>query len=309
MGDIKGKVVLAGGSGFVGRNLSVYLRSKGSDVVVLTRATVPSNKIDGVKYVTWDGRHKEVWAEELEGAAAVINLAGKNVNCRFTKQNKLQIVQSRVESAAVLADAFATCNQPPGVFIQCSAVGYYGDTAVECDENSVAGNTFLAEVCRKLEGTLDAFSPEGTRKVVLRLGVVLGRDGGAYPMLASAVNSLMGGTVGNGLQYMSWIHIDDLCGILLEAIENEAMAGVYNAVAPGAVSNKDFMAALRKDLRKPWSPPVPEFIIRAVTGPMGSNSDLILHGQNVVPQRLLDNNYQFKYRGLSGALGDLSRKE
>lgn len=284
----RNKVVLAGGSGFVGHSLGMYLREHGWKTVVLGRRA-------GQDIVQWDGRTRGQWVKELDDANAVVNLAGRNINCRQTKSNRIEILESRMKSASVLLDAIGKCSSPPSVFIQCSAVGYYGDTEEACGETSGPGAGFLADVCKQLEATVTTADVPQTRKVILRLGVVLGREGGAFPLLKKAVRFFAGGRLGAGRQPVSWIHVDDLNRVFLAAIEDKSMAGVYNAVAPGAVANSEFMMSLRKVCNRQWALPVPALAVRLAALLAGSNSSLMLEGQCAVPERLLEMDFDFKY--------------
>lgn len=293
------KVVLAGGSGFIGHHLSQYFSDKGYSVSVLSRSSSKSG------YVKWDGKTLGDWTNELEGATAVVNLSGKNVNCRFSADNRRRILESRMDAAAVLVDAVNKCSVPPEVFIQSSAVGYYGNGPRECLEESEPGDDFLADVCVKLENVINKADLPGTRIAIFRLGVVLGKDGGAYPLLAKAVSLFLGGALGTGKQNVSWVHIDDVCGMFERAVSDSAMAGVYNAVSPGVTTNAEMMRAFRKEFKRPWSPTVPVFAVKAGAVVIGSNSRLMLGGENVLPGRLINEGYDFKYSDIATALNDL----
>ena len=218
------RIILAGGSGFVGSALVPALRAKGYEPIVLGR---------GETDLQWDGKHVGEWANALEGAQAVVNLTGKNINCRHTKENRREITSSRVDSVRALGEAIARCAAPPEVFVQASGVGYYGDTGDRvADEDSPAGNDFPAEVCQLWEGAFDALDLPATRKIVLRLGVVLGRDGGALPMLEKLTRWFLGGAVGNGKQFISWIHVADIVPMFEAAIKEPELSGIFNATFP-----------------------------------------------------------------------------
>lgn len=300
------RIILAGGSGFVGQALAPVLVAKGYDVVVLGRSA--AHRKDGVDYLQWDGKTVGRWSSALEGAQALVNLTGKNINCRHTSENRREIIRSRVDSVRVLGEAIANCATPPKVFAQASGVGYYGDTGEQIvDENAPPGNDFPAEVCRLWEGAFNALVLPATRKVVLRLGVVLGRDGGALPVLEKLTRWFLGGAVGTGLQFISWIHVADLIQTFVSVIERPELTGVFNATAPAAVPNHEFMRELRRALQRPWSPPVPAPFVRAGAWLMGSEGELALLSSRCFPRRFLEQGFRFQFRNLREALNDLYR--
>jgi uncharacterized protein len=301
------RIILAGGTGFVGRALAPVLLAKGYNVVVLGRGA--AHREGGIDYLQWDGRTLGAWATALDGAEAIVNLTGKNINCRHTAENRREIIRSRVDSVRVLGEAIAACLHRPKVFVQASGVGFYGDTGDHvADEDSALGNDFTAEVCRQWEGAFDALDLRATRKVILRLGVVLGRDDGALPVLEKLTRLFLGGSVGSGRQFMSWIHVSDLVRMFVASIEQPELTGVFNATAPSPVSNNEFMRELRRALHRPWSPPVPAPFARAGAWLMGSNGDLALMSSRCVPRRFLQHGFQFQFPALRAAFADLYSK-
>jgi uncharacterized protein (TIGR01777 family) len=298
------RIILAGGSGFVGQALAPVLVAKGYDVVVLGRRA--SHRRNGVDYLQWDGMTLGDWASALEGAEAIVNLTGKNIDCRHTPENRREIIRSRVDSVRILGEAIANCPTPPKVFAQASGVGYYGDTGDQVvDEGAPPGNDFPAEVCRQWEGAFNALNLRATRKVVLRLGVVLGRDGGALPVLEKLTRWFLGGAVGSGRQFLSWIHVADLIQMFVSAIEQPELTGVFNATAPAPVTNREFMRELRHALHRPWSPPVPAPFVRAGAWLMGSDGDLALLSSRCAPRRFLEHGFQFQFPTLREAFENL----
>lgn len=291
------RIILAGGSGFVGSALALPLRTKGYEVLLLGR---------GATDLQWDGKTLGAWASALDGAETVVNLTGKNVNCRPTPENRREILRSRVDSVRVLGEAIARCAAPPEVFVQASGVGYYGDTGDRiADEESPSGDDFFADVCRQWEGAFDALDLPATRKVVLRLGAVLGREGGALPMLEKLTRWFLGGAVGSGRQFLSWIHVADLVRMFISAIERAELTGVFNATSPEPVTNSEFMRELRHALHRPWSPPVPAPFARAGAWLMGTNGDLALTSCRCVPRRFPEHGFDFRFSNLPDALADL----
>jgi uncharacterized protein (TIGR01777 family) len=226
----------------------------------------------------------------------VVNLAGKPINCRLTPANRREIIDSRVESIGALGAAWNQCQSPPKVWIQASAVGFYGNAGDRiCDENTPPGDTFESKVCVAWENEFQKQDLAETRRVVLRFGVVLSANGGALPALATMTRMFLGGTVGNGRQFVSWIHIDDVCRIVQRAIENESMTGTFNSSSPNPVPNAQFMAALRKVLKRPWSPPAPKIAVHIGAFIIGADPALALHSQRCVPRRLLESGYDFRH--------------
>ena len=233
------RIVLAGGSGFVGQALAGRLMADGYEVVVLSRGK-PARAIGTI--LPWDGEKPGDWTKSLEEALAVVNLTGKNINCRQTAANRREIVRSRVASVKAVAEAVHRCRRPPRVFVQTSAVGIYGDAGDKvCDESTPPAAGFLGETCRDWEKAFEEIPTPGVRRVVLRLGVVLGREGGAFPPLASLARWFLGGTVGSGRQYMSWLHLADAVRIFRDAIDREDFQGVYVAASPQPATNAQFM--------------------------------------------------------------------
>jgi uncharacterized protein (TIGR01777 family) len=294
------RVILAGGSGFVGRALVPALRAKGYEPLVLGR---------GATDLQWDGKRVGEWANALDGAEAVVNLTGKNINCRHTEENRREIISSRVDSVHALGEAIAHCVRPPKVFVQASGVGYYGDTGDRvADEDSPRGNDFPAEVCQLWEGAFEALNLPATRKVIMRPGAVLGHDGGALPILEKLTRWFLGGAVGSGRQFFSWIHIADIVRMFEAAIEQPELSGVFNATSPQPVPNSEFMRELRRALHRPWSPPVPAPIARIGAWLVGTDGELALTSCRCVPGRFLQHGFDFQFPNLRDALASLYPK-
>ena len=298
------RIVIAGGSGFIGHELAQFLSNRNVDVVVLTRRQNESR--GGIRYVNWDGKTAAAWAREVDRAAAVINLAGRSINCRFTADNRSDILHSRVDSTRAIANAVAHSATPPPVVVQASGVGYYGDAGERAvDESTPAGTDFMADVCCQWEGALDAIALPATRKVTLRIGIVLGRGGGALAVLERLTKAYLGGAAGSGRQFLSWIHIYDLIRIIVAAVDRHNLSGVFNATAPNPVPNSELMRELRRVLRRPWSPPVPAPLVRLGGWLVGTEGSLALQSVRVLPKRLLDAGFAFEYPHLQIALRDV----
>ncbi len=244
--------------------------------------------------------------EFVNGAFAVVNLTGRSINCRHTPEHRREIIDSRVDSVRVLGQAIARCTQPPKVFVQIAGVGIYGDKGERiCDENTAPGDDFVTRVCEKWEAAFESVEAPATRKVLLRLGVVLGPNGGFLGLLGRLTRWCLGGQVSNGRQFLSWIHIADLSRMVLASIENQELTGVFNATSPSPVTNAEFMCELRRALHRPWSPPVPEFAARIGSWLMGTEADLALVSQRCVPKRFQENGFNFEFPTLRQALTNI----
>ena len=297
-------IVLAGGSGFLGNSLSQYSLERGWRVVNLTRT--PRRNASGVVDVAWDGKTVGDWAQALDGAAAIVNLTGRSVDCRHTADNRRFIIESRVNSVAALGAATKRCAQPPPVWIQAASLAIYGNPGDEiCDENAPVGGGFSVHVCQEWESTLRQNCPPEVRSVVLRIGFVLGRDGGALATLASLARKGLGGTVGSGKQWISWLHIEDFNRMVVWAIEQGSAAGAYNATSPDPARNKHFMRQLRRTLGVWFGPPAPAFGVRIGAYLMGTEPSLALEGRRCVPARLRADGFTFQHADLAAALADL----
>lgn len=296
------KAVLAGGRGFLGQSLARHLAARGWEVTVLTREP------RGPGEVAWDGRSLGPWARELDGAAAVVNLAGRSVNCVHDEENRRQILGSRLDSVRVLGEAIGRCARPPGVWIQCASLALYGDAGDRvCDETAPVASDYSAQVCRQWEEAFSAAPAPATRKVLLRIGLVFGPGGGALGPLAKLVRRFLGGTVGSGRQYVSWLHVADMNALFLAAIEREDFSGAYNACAPHPVTNAELMRGLRAALHRPWSPPAPEWAVRfGARWFLRTDADLALTGRRCVPARLAAQGFTFRFPQLREALADLA---
>ena len=301
------KVILAGGSGFLGQALAGSLARDGWEPVILTR-TLRDNAM--FREVAWNGETGGAWAAELEDAAAVVNLAGRSINCVHTLANGREILESREKAVRALGKGYARAKNPPPVWVQCSATGYYGNAGDRiCDETLASGPGFMAEVCRRWEEAFAALDLPDVRRIILRIGVVLDREAGALPPLARLARCYLGGAAGSGRQYISWVHREDLIRIFQTTLTQPEIAGVYNACAPGPVTNAEFMRELRGAFRRPWCPPAPEFVVRlAARHLLKTEGNLALYGQRCVPQRLLANAFSFKYSQLPSALADLVQR-
>lgn len=305
------KVVLAGGSGALGRRLSADLARRGHDVVVLTRSAVASSgsgaDTGACRQVEWDGRTVGPWRAELEGSA-VVNLAGALVDRRPTARNVELLTSSRVEPTRALVGAMAGCSVAPPVLLQASTLAIYGDAGEQVlDESSppAEGPAQMAGVARAWEKAARE-APAG-RTVVLRTGIVLDRDTPALDRLLGLARWGLGGTVGSGRQWVSWIHIDDWLAIVAEALEptGEPLRGIVHATGPHPVRNAELMAALREVVGRRWAPPTPALMVRAGAVLLRTDPALALTGRRAHPARLAEAGFEFAHPHLREALDDL----
>ncbi len=292
------KILISGASGLVGRNLSPTLIAKGHEVHKLVRKTPKS--ADEIRWNAETG-FDEAEHAKLENFDAVVHLAGDNVASEnWSDAKKRKIKESRTIGTKILIDALKTLQNPPKHFISASAIGFYGNRGDEVlTEESAKGEGFLPEVCAAWEDEIkraEAFA----RVVFLRIGVVLATDGGALEKMLTPFKFGIGGVIGSGKQYMSWIALDDLIRIIHFALDNEDLRGAVNAVAPNAVSNAEFTKTLGKVLNRPTFLPVPEFAIKMLFGEMGET--LLLEGARVVPQKLQTAKFEFDYTNLEDAM-------
>ncbi|QDT91242.1 TIGR01777 family oxidoreductase [Gimesia algae] len=302
------RVVIAGGSGFLGLNLAEYLVELGNEVVLLSR-TQPRR--EGTwRFLRWDARSVGEWCRELDGAAAIVNLAGRTVDCIKTPDHCDEILRSRVEATEVLGKAVRNIQTPPPVWVQMSTAHRYGDPPeCVCDEDSAFGYGLAPFVAREWEAAYArAVLPE-MRQVILRTSFVVGRDGGALSRLSKLVRWGLGGTVGSGQQGMSWIHELDMNRLFFRAITEESMQGAYLATAPEPVSNAEFMRALRKALKRPIGLPAASWMVR-IGAPllMRTDPELALYGRYCVSRRLREEGFEFSYSDLESALRDIYGK-
>jgi hypothetical protein len=299
----RASVLITGGSGLVGKYLTAALISENYQVAHLSRRENQSGK---VKVFRWDPEKKIIDPAVFEGVNIIVNLAGENIGKRiWTKKRKAEIVNSRVDSIKLLHDVICANDIKINAFISASAIGFYGLKTTEeiFTETDPSGNDFLANTCKLWEEAADLFGREGVRTVKIRTGVCLEKSDAALSklMLPARLGFLM--PLGNGRQYMPWIHFRDLTGIYLKAIDDQNMKGAYNAVAPQHVTHSEFIKTLARVLNgKVIFPPLPAFILRLAIAEM---SGIILKGTRVSPEKIISSGYKFQYPGLEEALKNI----
>ncbi|MEO1050897.1 MAG: TIGR01777 family oxidoreductase [Bacteroidota bacterium] len=301
------KIVLAGGSGFLGQILTKHFSALGWKVVILSRSPRKGNEAE-IEWVVWDGKTQGNWVNQVNGADVLVNLAGRSVNCRYNEKNKADIYASRLDATKVLGEAMAQCSTPPKVFIQtASATIYRHSLEKDMDERQgEIGDGFSVDVCNKWEHLFWQIDAPQTRKVLLRVAMVMGREGGAYEAYSNLAKMGIGGKQGSGKQYVSWIHEIDFAQMVAFAIDNDDVVGTYNCSAPEPVPNAQFMSYLRQSHHRPFDLPAPEWMLELGAFFMGTETELVLKSRRVVPTKMVEKGFQFQYPKAREALLDLS---
>ncbi|BAM02392.1 epimerase [Phycisphaera mikurensis] len=307
------RTLLAGGSGFLGGSLAAAMLRRGDRPEVLSRRPRPAGLDGRIGWHRWDGSTLGDWAGALDGADGIVNLAGRTVDCRKTRANQAEILRSRIDSCRVLGEACRAAAAPPPVWVQAATAHIVGDPRPKdriCDETTPPGppEEMAPRVGTAWEKAFDAARLPTQRGVTLRISFVLGPGGGALGKLVRFTRMGLGGTVGPGDQWISWIHHADLDRLFLRALEDPSLSGVYVATAPKPVTNREFMAALRAAHRRPWSPPAPALCVRLFSRfVLDTDPELALEGRRCVPTRLVaEAGFAFEHPEVRAALADLA---
>ncbi len=295
------KIIIAGGTGFLGNSLKKFFEAKGYSVFILTRQPGQEHEI------YWDARTLGDWKDCLEGADVLINLTGKSVDCRYTEQNKQEIYTSRIDSTRILQEAVEHCVHPPKIWLNASSATIYdhSEQHLNTEANGIIGDDFSMNICKSWEAEFFRAENPETRKVALRTSIVMGNSGGAFPKLKAVTKLFLGGKQGSGRQKVSWIHIGDFCRAVAWIIDHEEISGVINITAPKPLTNAEMMNNLRKRMKIPfglnaavWQLKIASFFLRTET-------ELLLKSRNVYPEKLLHSGFSFAYPDLEAALEDL----
>lgn len=294
--DATRTLVLAGGAGFLGRALTTHLAHRGWRIVVLSRTPRPDR--GPVRYLAWDGATLGPWAAALDGAAALVNLAGRSVNCRYTARHRAEILRSRVDSTSVLGEAVARCTQPPPVWLNPSSATVYRDARDrDMDEaTGELGGGFSEDVCREWEQALFAAPTPRTRRVALRLAIVFGpgRDG-VFEAFARIVRLGLGGTLADGGQFVTWLHVADCCRAVEWLLARDDISGAVNLCAPRPVTNAEFMRAFRQACGVRIGLPATRWMLEIGAFFLRTETELLLKSRRVVPGRLLAGGFGFEH--------------
>jgi len=295
------KIIIAAGTGFLGRNLENYFLDKNYEVKILTRNPTRQNEI------FWDARTIGTWKNELEDADVLINLAGKSVDCRYNDKNKKEIYDSRIDSTRVLQQAIDNCQNPPKIWLNASSATIYihSETHLNTEKNGIIGDDFSMNICKSWEKEFFRTENLNIRKVALRTSIVLGKNGGACPKFKQITKLGLGGKQGRGNQLVSWIHIDDFCEAIHFIIEHQNLKGAINITAPNPLSNEKMMKQLREKMKIPFGIPSPVWLLELASIFMQTETELMLKSRNVYPETLLQHGFSFLYRDFGQAMAAL----
>jgi len=295
------KIIIAGGTGFLGESLEKYFVNKNYEVKILTRTPKRKNEI------FWDAKTIGNWKNELKNTDVLINLAGKSVDCRYNDKNKKEIYNSRISSTKVLQQAINECQNPPKIWLNASSATIYvhSETHLNTERNGIIGDDFSMNICKSWEKEFFKTENQNIRKVALRTSIVLGKNGGAFPKFKQITKLGLGGKQGRGNQMMSWIHIDDFCEAVNFIIQNEKLEGAINITAPKPFSNKQMMNQLQKKLKVPFGIPSSIWLLELASIFIKTETELMLKSRNGYPEVLLENGFKFRYPSFDNALNQL----
>ena len=309
------RIILAGGSGFLGGELAKHFTALGWGVVILTRT--PKTRSDSAREVAWDSKSLGNWKSELEGASAVVNLTGRSVDCRYNAKNRREIMDSRVNATRVVGEAISQCKTPPRVWLNSSTATVYTHTfgkphdesSQEMDSAAVAKDAFSVEVAVAWERTLNEAKTPATRKIALRTAMVLGLGrNSVFPVLRRLTKFGLGGRQGSGNQFVSWIHVEDFCRAVEWIIAHEELFGPINQCAPNPLPNKEMMKTFREVCGMPIGLPATEWMLEIGAFFLRTETELIFKSRRVVPGRLLVTGFEFRFPTFRGALEDLEKR-
>ncbi len=300
---MKKKIVIAGGTGFLGEELEKYFVAKRYQVKILTRNPIASN------HQEWDGQHLGPWVDHIEGADILINLCGKSVDCRYTPQNKKAIHDSRLITTRLLNEAIGLCSTPPSIFMNASSATIYvhSEDLPMTERCGIIGHDFSMSVVKAWEAAFFEEEIHGVRKVALRTSIVLGESGGAYPKLKQITRLGLGGHQGNGNQMVSWISALDFCRAVEHIIDNSYLEGAINITSPNPLSNKTFMQTIRRSLRPLFHLHQPKWLLEVGAAIIGTETELLLKSRYVIPERLTKSGFSFVHTTMEKWLSKKSK--
>ncbi len=304
------KIIIIGATGLIGRKLAEHLTAKNHQVVIVSRSTGRAKELfPGHKdFAGWDGRSVDILTGIVNGSDAVVNLAGENIaGGRWTEKRRQQIIESRVNSTNAVVKAINNSTKKPGALLQASAIGFYGAHLMKVfTEKDVTGSGFLAEVSQKWESAAAELDPS-VRLVFLRTGVVLDPGGGALKQMQTPFKFWIGGHIGTGKQWFSWIHLEDEIRAITYLLENPQSKGAFNLTAPQPVTMKEFARSLGYAMKRPSWLQVPSIAIKLLMGQMGE--EMVLNGQKVIPEKLMNQGFEFRYEKAKDALLEIYQKQ
>jgi uncharacterized protein (TIGR01777 family) len=293
------KIIIAGGNGFLGKILENYFSKKGYDIKILSRKPKAKN------HILWNGKELGNWTKHLENTEAIINLAGRSVDCKYTEVNKKEIYNSRIDSTNILGLAINLCENPPKFWLNSSTSTIYQDSYTKemTEENGDIGDDFSMNIAKSWEEAFITITNPKTRKIVLRTSIVLGKNGGAFIPLKRLVKFGLGGKQGHGKQKVSWIHELDFARAI-DFLMSENQEGIFNIVSPKPTDNKTLMQ--RKVLKFPFAISQPKWLLKIGAKLIGTEAELVLKSRNVIPEKLLKNGFEFKYNTINDAINSLN---
>lgn len=291
------KIIITGASGYLGSVLAPFLNQAGHEIVLVARREVGFSLPSGARFMKWDGENLGVWAREVDGADAIINLAGRSVNCRYNAESKREILDSRLQTTRIVARAIAEAQNPPRVWLNAASATIYRDER-ERDMNEasgIVGEGFSVEVCQAWESVLFEADLPQTRRVALRMSMIFGRSAPVFNVFARLAKLRLGGPQGDGGQYVSWIHERDCLRALQFLLENEGLSGTVNVCAPNPIPNREFTRVLRRVFGAPFGLPAPKIAMKIGAVFLQTETELALKSRRVVPKKLLDAGFRFDF--------------
>ena len=299
------KIVLAGGNGYLGKVLANYYKDKAGEIVILSRHEKPTEA--NIRTVVWDGKTWGKWAAELVNADMLINLCGKNVNCRYTDNNKQEIFASRLLPTELLGKTIHDLVEPPKLWINLSSATIYrhAEDRPQDEVTGEIGSGFSVDVCTAWETAFNKYDTPKTRKIALRMGIVLGRSDSVFPRLLNLVKLGMGGKQGNGQQYVSWVHEQDAARCTEWIADRPELAGIFNCTAPYPVKNAELMKVIRNINGNLFGLPAPKWLLKAGAIFIGTETELILKSRWVLPKRLMDTGFKFQFSHVKDAVSEI----
>lgn len=299
------KIVLAGGNGYLGTVLAKYFSDLTDEVIILSRKPQPSNS--NIKTILWDGKSEGEWTRYLQNADLLVNLCGKNVNCRYTAKNREEIIKSRLVPTELLGQVIQKMKNPPKLWINITSATIYrhAEDRYQDELNGEIGTGFSVEVCKAWENSFFESQTPQTRKIALRMGIVLGKSDGAFPRLLNLVKLGMGGKQGNGGQYVSWVHQQDAARSIEWLFQHQEIDGIINCTAPEPVKNHVLMHNIRKAYGIAFGLPAPAWLLAIGAKIIGTETELILKSRWVKPTLLLNAGFEFRYQKIEAAVRDI----
>src|SRR6185437_2460926 len=299
------KIILAGGNGYLGGVLTDYYKDMATEIIILSRREKQTQQ--NIRTVVWDGKSRGKWAAELVNADILINLCGKNVNCRYTEKNKSEIISSRVLPTELLGMVIHDMFEPPKLWINVTSATIYrhAEDRPQDEETGEIGQGFSVDVCKAWETAFNKYDTPKTRKLTLRMGIVLGRHCSVFPRLLNLVKIGIGGMQGNGCQYVSWIHEHDASRATEWLADRSELQGVFNCAAPYPVKNAGLMRLIQKGHGIPFGLPAPKWLLEIGAIVIGTETELILKSRWVVPKRLLDSGFEFQFETAGEAVKEI----